>query len=498
MNKKDMAKLEKEFSEPPADKKKDNQDKDEPTKVTQMAALLATLLLEKAVTQAMSGNDKIDIEGLMQAFSGTSEEVSEAQAKAKPVLDAAESAMEEKLAAPIPEEEENIPSVAETVVEPEIIPQEEVAAVEDTTSDEEAELNAEAFKADLKESAEKRAETFDKAEQSGKTIELEEATKEDTAATASSAAFVKNLKESAVKREEKFSKAEESGKKSLEDPIEIATKDESQTDEPTVTISEQPAEESAPSSSPSPSTEITALEDSSRKAMIPKAISLDYGRPLPVLESDVPALRPESIPKAKVEKQGEAKLDTASDDSSVATTAIVEDNTIDSITQPLTLPTQPAQSQSSSLSLNTPVTMGEEDNMEDETETEGKPEKTVSEPVVKALKAEPSSSRPLPDNVDVAEDVPSPISDATSLSSGINNASNDDSMGESKSKPQQIKSNNDAATITPSAEQVQDVRRQPKSVEEEQLLAARYAALDSLQDRAFQILADLGMIDRNN
>lgn len=41
---------------------------------------------------------------------------------------------------------------------------------------------------------------------------------------------------------------------------------------------------------------------------------------------------------------------------------------------------------------------------------------------------------------------------------------------------------------------IKEARKQPKSVAEEKELAARYAALEDLGDRAFSILVDLGMV----
>jgi hypothetical protein len=42
-----------------------------------------------------------------------------------------------------------------------------------------------------------------------------------------------------------------------------------------------------------------------------------------------------------------------------------------------------------------------------------------------------------------------------------------------------------------------EARQQPKSPEEEDLLARRYAAIESLANRAYQILLDLGMIEES-
>jgi hypothetical protein len=44
-------------------------------------------------------------------------------------------------------------------------------------------------------------------------------------------------------------------------------------------------------------------------------------------------------------------------------------------------------------------------------------------------------------------------------------------------------------------EQFVYARRQPKSAAEEAALAAKYAAIEALMDRAYQILLDLGMIE---
>lgn len=38
---------------------------------------------------------------------------------------------------------------------------------------------------------------------------------------------------------------------------------------------------------------------------------------------------------------------------------------------------------------------------------------------------------------------------------------------------------------------------QPKSIKEEMKLQQKYAAIESVEDRAFQILLDLGMIDEH-
>ena len=43
-----------------------------------------------------------------------------------------------------------------------------------------------------------------------------------------------------------------------------------------------------------------------------------------------------------------------------------------------------------------------------------------------------------------------------------------------------------------------DARAQPKSPDVEAALASKYAAIQSLEERAFQILLDLGMIERNS
>jgi hypothetical protein len=44
-------------------------------------------------------------------------------------------------------------------------------------------------------------------------------------------------------------------------------------------------------------------------------------------------------------------------------------------------------------------------------------------------------------------------------------------------------------------EQFVEARRQPKNIAEESALAAKYAAIDSLEDRAYQILLDLELIE---
>jgi len=41
---------------------------------------------------------------------------------------------------------------------------------------------------------------------------------------------------------------------------------------------------------------------------------------------------------------------------------------------------------------------------------------------------------------------------------------------------------------------VQQARQQPKAIQEEALLAARYGSILDLEDKAYQILLDLGMI----
>ena len=65
---------------------------------------------------------------------------------------------------------------------------------------------------------------------------------------------------------------------------------------------------------------------------------------------------------------------------------------------------------------------------------------------------------------------------------------------------EKLESRNEEAytTVLPLQDpQFVEARKQPKSPEVEAALAAKYAAIESLEDRAFQILVDLGMVETN-
>ena len=290
MNKKEMAKFEKEFADDDDEAKeneKNNSDNNgSSSKVTQMAALLSSLLLEKALNQAMSGNEDIDMEALLKAFSGTSSEVEEAQTKAQPVLDAAESAVQEKLSrVSLEDQEKETETIAsEEGTEDQIVE----AAVEIQEPDVEEPEAISTSEEPEKDAAETDGSIIDKPEQTETALETKET-------SATSEEPVKDYETSNIKQEIVAPETEENqgDDETIQDETEITASPEQQAPE---SVNEEESSK--------------AIDDGKdenlevRPAMIPQAISLEYGKPLPVIESDVPALRPESIPKAEQEQEG--------------------------------------------------------------------------------------------------------------------------------------------------------------------------------------------------